>query len=98
MEFETVKEWLDRQIKKFKESTGTDYLTQDIYADVNTSTNILFYKGLDIVADVMGLEIKEKFVQNETPDTSYFKYSFIYEGVEFVTYPEERLSRFARTD
>ena len=60
--------------------------------------SILFYKGLDIVADIMGLELKEKFVQDELPNQSYYRYSFVYDGVEFVTYSEERMSRFAKSD
>ena len=98
MEFATVKEWLDMLIKKFKESTHVEPLTKDIIADVNISTIILFYKGLDIVADIMGLELKEKFVQDELPNQSYYRYSFVYDGVEFVTYSEERMSRFAKSD
>ena len=98
MDYASVKEWLDILVKRFKESTKKEYLNSQIYASANIDDAILIYSGFEVVADVMGLGIKEDLFYSESLQENQYHYSFLYDGVCFTTNQKERLSRFAGRD
>lgn len=82
MEYTEVKEWLDKlieankEIKSMKSSLG--WFSSDIRAIIHYDPCILIYKGIEIIADVMGLELKQ-----EVRETSV-QLSFEYSGTTFL--------------
>lgn len=90
MEYAQVKEALNECVRDFKVATKERHLTDQIRLKVSTEFNILVYEGLEMMADIMGVEIKEKLITGN----GKYRYSFVYDDVEFVAYENERLERF----
>ena len=88
MEYAEVKEWLDRLVHNYNEHHELSKLNESVSV-CTTSYGIQLFKGIDIIADVMGFCITEK--DEETSQFRY-NYSFMYEGVEFFELHEERMS------
>lgn len=91
MEYEQVKEYLDDIVRDYKNAIRPRYLTNQIQSKVSIEKNILVRKGLEIMADIMGLEIQEKEIEDWRLK---YAYTFVYDGVKFVSYEEERMERF----
>lgn len=91
MEYAKVKKFLDECVRDYREATKKRSLTNNISLCFLTNSGVLVYEGLEVIADIMGLEIKEKFVPGVNLD---YEYSFVYDGVKFVSYEEERMERF----
>lgn len=91
MEYVEVKEFLDECVRDFKLATKERRLTNQIKVSVSNELSVLVYKGLEAMADIMGLEIKEEVNSGKMK----YRYSFIYDDVEFASYETERLDRFA---
>lgn len=98
MDYASVKEWLDILVKRFKESTKEEHLNSQIYASASIDDSVLIYSGFEVVADVMGLDVKEELFYSESLNENRYNYSFMYDGVCFTTNQKERLSRFAERD
>lgn len=93
MEYAIVKEFLDVCVRDYCLATRDHSLTNHIRLKVAVECEILVDEGMETLADIMGLEIQEE----KMPDSSAFKYryTFVYDGVKFVTFEKERMERFA---
>ena len=88
MEYTDVKEWLDWQIKDAEERRKNEPLNSDICA-ISTPDEIQMYKGIDIVADILGAELKERRLKE------YYCYYFFYNDVEVLQLSDRRLGEYA---
>ena len=89
MEYEVVKKWLDELVKANREANKENVLTSSIRAVAAVDTSVLVFSGIDIVADVMGLELKEEPI---TGDSGFrYLYTFRYDGMRFAQYSSRRL-------
>lgn len=95
MEYEQVEEWLDNLATLQKESNKMHYLNNSVRASLNAE-DVLVYEGIEVVADLMGIELKEETMSSEY--SFRYRYSFIYNDVTFVDYRGKRLERFAGAD
>lgn len=77
MEYQEIKDWLDRLILLNGAAKGYEDLTTSIQA-IMSRVGIQLYKGIEIVADVMGLQLDSR--KRSDGEIEYF---FIYSGVEF---------------
>lgn len=93
MEYEKVKEWLDKLIKNLKEAQENEHFNNQIIA-IGPGEKIQIFRGIEIIADVMGVELKETRICSIYP----FEYSFVYGGVEFHQLSGERLGKYAGAD
>lgn len=89
MEYEVVKKWLDELVKANREANKENVLTSSIRAVAAVDTSVLVFEGIDIVADVMGLELQEEILNNDMK--VWFSYTFKYDGMRFVQYSGTRL-------
>lgn len=96
MEYAEVKEYLDGIVKDYRNVIRPRCLTNHIRAAVSIDVDVLMHEGLEIVADIMGLEIEEE--KRKLSSGLVYQYSFLYEGVKFVGYEKARLKRFADQD
>lgn len=96
MDYADVKEWLDILVDRYKKATEAMYLVPRIKARASCDTSVMIYEGIDIVADIMGVELKEEEFKSELGHKYY--YHFFYEGVEFISFAKERLESFACRD
>lgn len=96
MEYEVVKKWLDELVKANREANKENVLASSIRAVAAVDTSVLVLSGIDIVADVMGLELEEEPIT----DDSYFRYSYMfkYDGMRFVQYSRRRLTGYGDTE
>ena len=78
MEYLEIKDYLDRLIRIQDEAQSCEDLNANIKAIMITGPAIQMYKGIEIIADVMGLQLDSK--KRGDGDMEYF---FIYSGVEF---------------
>lgn len=92
MEYAQVKEYLDDMVRDYRNAIKPRCLTNRICSSVSIDKDILVHKGLEIMADIMGLEIQEK--ERNVSSGLIYEYSFVYEGVKFVGYEKERMERF----
>lgn len=89
MEYEVVKKWLDELVADYNASTKKRVLTSGVCATINEDLWVRFTNGIDVVAKVMGLELKEELMNNDMK--VWFVYSFRYCGTKFVYYSDKRL-------
>lgn len=92
MEYEQIKERLDKLVANMKEREDLSNFSPSI--EINCSDNyILFTKGIEIVANEMSLELKERYLTEEQiPNITHrYEYSFVYNGVEFCQLCKERI-------
>lgn len=96
MEYEVVKKWLDELVKANREANKENVLTSSIRAVASVDTSVLVFGGIDIVADVMGLELEEELL---TCDLGFhYSYTFRYDGMRFVQYSSRRLNQYGDTE
>ena len=96
MEYEVVKQWLDELVKANREANKENVLTSSIRAVAAVDTSVLVFSGIDIVADVMGLELQEELI---THDSDFrYSYTFKYDGMRFVQYSSRRLTGYGDTE
>ena len=89
MEYEVVKKWLDGLAEDFEASTKKRVLSPSISASINNGMWVGIDDGIDIIANIMGLKLKERLVSTDL--RVWFVYSFYHNGVKFVSYEKERL-------
>jgi hypothetical protein len=92
MEYEVVKKWLDELVADYNASTKTRVLADGVCATINEDLWIRLKNGIDVVAKVMGLDLKEELMNNDM--RVWYVYSFIYNGVKFVHYDSKRLKGY----
>ena len=90
MEYAEVKEWLDKLVANIIETESLYNFNEQIRV-CRPGLTIHMFTGIDIVADVMGLELREDY--EEDKDFPY-RYSFEYKGNKFIQIEEERLESF----
>lgn len=98
MDKERVKQWLDNLVLSRKIYLENEDLTDEICVCTGTlDDGIHIHSGIDEIADVMALDLKEKFFKD---DDYPYKYWFVYDGVEFFQISNRKLevSANARTD
>lgn len=78
MEYQEVKNYLDALIRVRDEARNIQRFNSSIEAIMAASSDIHIYKGIEIIADVMGLKLDKKKFLDRKP-----RYFFIYAGVEF---------------
>ena len=93
MDKEKVKQWLDNLVIARNSYLENADLTDEICVCAGTfDDGIHIHLGIDKVADVMGLDLKEKsFEDNDYP----YEYWFVYDGVEFFQISNKKLERLA---
>ena len=96
MEYAEVKEYLDGIVKDYRNVIRPRCLTNHIRAVVSIDKDVLMHEGLEIVADIMGLEIEEE--KRNLSSGLVYQYSFLYDGVKFVGYEKARLQRFIKAE
>lgn len=87
MEYAEVKEWLDRLVQNYNELHELKLFNTSV--SLCTASYVQLFKGIDIIADIMGFHLTEK--DYETSEFRY-EYSFMYEGIKFLELHEERMS------
>lgn len=92
MEYAQVKEYLDDIVRDYRNVIKPRCLTNHIRSAVSIDKDILVHEGLEIIADIMGLEIQEE--KRNVRSRLVYEYSFVYDGVKFVAYKKERMERF----
>jgi hypothetical protein len=96
MEYEVVKKWLDELVFDYNASTKKRVLTSGVCATINEDLWVRFTNGIDVVAKIMGLELKEELMNNDM--RVWYVYSFVYNGVKFVHYDSKRLAGYGDTE
>ena len=91
MKYKKIKEWLESLIKVYHKTKATAEFDAQICICEPFSSGIHIYKGIEMVADVMGLALKE--IKRDDAYIPY-EYSFIYKGVKFFQITEERLEGY----
>lgn len=79
MEYQEIKDWLDRLAENRKEALSLERLNSSIET-TTPSGNVHIYKGIETVADTMGLPLQQEPFYEPT------KYYFIYREVEFFQF------------
>ena len=90
MEYENMKKWLDNIVRIQREASTKYEFNNRIKASLN-ALDVLVYQDIDVIADKMGLPLNEKY--DESDEIIPYTYSFVYEGVTFVSYSTERLGK-----
>ena len=96
MEYENIKEWLDTLIADVKKLKQDSVFSRQIECSYRYESAICIPCGLEIVADKMGIELEESEIKSEYGFG--YRYSFKYDGWEFVCHYSERLTRFRKED
>ena len=89
MEYEEIKEWLDKLVINLKEAQELEYFNEQINTCV-MNRQVQIYKGIDIIADVMGIELN---IEEDMGCVYPFSYSFMHDGVIFFQLAEERFGK-----
>ncbi len=89
MEYTQIKEWLDKRVDSILEQKASKDFNNQIKTDVRE--DVLVYTGIDIIANAIGAELKEEYLDEVTYN---YKYSFVYRGIEFCGYENQRLAGF----
>ena len=90
MEYEKIKEWLDALVENNLEYKRIHAFNSDIETCMAVREYIQLYQNIEMVADCMGLPLKE----TKHRSGPGYSYSFVYRDIEFVEYSEERLERY----
>lgn len=90
MKYEETKAKLDNLVRIQREASTKHEIANGIMASLN-AMDVLIYEDIDKVAAVMGLPLSEK--HDESAEFIPYTYSFVYEGVTFVSYSPERLGK-----
>lgn len=83
MDFENIKAWLDDIVDTIEHLNSLSTIGTSIIGAASVDS-YLIHKGIDVVADVMGIPMEEK----ELESPSYFtkERRFCYRGIEFYDY------------
>lgn len=92
MEYTEIKEWLDKLVANVKEANSLCEFNEQIFT-CHQTRQVHLFTGIDIVADVMGLELKEV---GRCDEQYRYKYFFMYKGIKFMQIEEERLASFVQ--
>ena len=88
MDFESVKAWLDENIAIRKRLVELDNFNEEMQlCTVNKENTLHVYKGIEIIAELLG----KVLVETEFDDDIPYKYYFMYDGVEVFQLSRERL-------
>lgn len=90
-EVEALKYWMDALILHIKQGQALKEFNGKIEA-ISPVDYIHIYSGIDIMADILGVELLEGKLHNG------YEYYFLYNGVKFLKYSEERWQKYARAD
>ena len=85
MKYEKIKEWLDKLVDNNVEAKQLEEFNNQI-STIFADDYIHIYKGIQIIADVMGIELKERKRECKVFPYEYF---FEYRGIEFVQIRKE---------
>lgn len=86
MEYADVKAWMDSLVENFNEREQLCELNNSI--STFKPDNHVFVNGIDVLADIMGIPLKEKYLGE---DFSYpYTYSFEYRGLIFTKSFDEK--------
>lgn len=80
MDYDTVKDWLDNVVCSIKDQRSLSVLTESIKLSQSPDLYVTMVKGIDIVADIMGLRLHH--FKNSGDGTH--QYSFSYQNVKFI--------------
>lgn len=96
MEFTDIKEFMDFHVESYKNTRGTNEFNNQIKLCLPYSLGgIHIYFGIDVIADMLGLDICEIV----TDDFDYpFRYEIEYEGVTFFQIEGKRLKAYGLSD
>lgn len=89
MEYEAVKEWLDALVENLEKEKALREFNDSISAAGNMTNDFIMYAGMDIVADVMGLEVSESKLPDSPDFTNQYKKEFTYRGVRFMSFSKK---------
>lgn len=78
MEYQEIKDWLDKLIANNREQKALQNLNSSI-STVSPGDHILLYSGIDIIADVLGLPLCRKKII-----TGDVRYTANYNGMELI--------------
>lgn len=85
MEYTDVKEWLDWHADSLKWRNRMEQFGNHI-CTVPAGDYIQLYEGIEIVADIMGLDLIE-----DRKNEGYYRYYFLYQNVKFMQLSKERI-------
>lgn len=91
MEFTDLKEWMDFQAKFYKDAKMSSSFNSQISVCNMYGGGVQMYRGIEIIADMLGLEMKEEVY--EDPEYPY-TYIVFYDDVPFYQLEEERLGKY----
>ena len=91
MEYEKIKEWLESLILTTNARLNLVNFNSEIKS-IAIDYCVHIYKGIDIIADVMGLSLSIE--QRDDNPLFPYRYSFIYKGMEFFQITDEELPQF----
>ena len=89
MDYENIKTWLDTLIDHLHQEQALEQFNNQIYL-TSPDTDIYFRQGIDLVADIMGLELRERDISDMKIKPNYV-YSFTYRDTKFLQLGEKRL-------
>lgn len=89
MDFIEMKRNLDDLVDRFKAATEEVVLPGGIRAAACTDQSVLVYSGIEIMADVMNIKLHE--VEVKLDGFNGYEHYFIYRGVKFNHFANERL-------
>lgn len=78
MEYQDVKDWLDRLINIKNEAKKAEYFNKNVQAIMYISDEIHIYVGIESIAKIMGVKLHSVEWEYEK-----IKYYFKYSGVKF---------------
>lgn len=93
MEFETVKEWLDKLVDSYNELKNLKYCSTQIEM-CGIMNHIHIYKGIEIIAEAMGIQL-EMICDDDIKYKYPYKYYFIYRRYEILQLCEKPLEGVA---
>ena len=96
MEYAEIKDWLDKVVAVEKDKRDLLDFNGEIRL-CNGAGEITVFRGIEIIADVMGLEISEEIIDKKCIVHPFF-YRITYDGITFVQPCQERMERFAGAD
>lgn len=94
MGFADVKEWMDALVDNLEYRRSMDSFNNQVQT-ISTNNRIHMDSGIDILADMLGVDLKEKVLE----DVEYpYRYHFFYRNIEVFQLSKEKVIDNARTD
>lgn len=88
MEYEEMKEWLDKLVENERERGKLEFFNSEI-STTGAMGTISFMHGIETVADVMGLELHKKALNEDYHHG--VAYDFEYGGIRFVQFDDSEV-------